>query len=695
MQSEVWRVKSRQLRMEEMQTCETEYSVCLHRLTQHATTTHTDTSSLAPALFNTLAHFTSPYLTSRCTFTGFLAYSLHLMSSQSCSGNLEMEDVDISCSLRQSKRKRDDQDVTNTSSNSNVNDPDTNNGAAKIARTDEGECDPPQVLAVETEVEKAVCDSTSSCVAPLSSSSLSSSSALVVTSQMDANNSDAEGVFNDLFGGTRRNDGSSIRVVLTGHVTDADWCKALKVESLDLYNNPKPITVSHSADGSNSLYIPLTLQDKISKISTTSRDGRTVDMPNLSCLPNLTVLKLCGGLLLPRHSEVQMPNEFESQGRADNSAFVQSKHITVPIGQMNRALIIQGYAPQSVPHQSVEAAQVSEAQRTMLFTAVGKTVFPQLHDLELTMYQHYGWHTGIQSLGTMSHIDGTLTLFIRDVGNWIGHREVEIMQRYWRFPRVKKLSLRFWSDVYGPRSSSSINHPSLLGYLWGDIGRLLQGMFGHVDQVWSELQTIQLDLLSETEASSVSLADVMMHHFQYDAWYQALRRSPNLRTVTTLNSPKVANPFAYAMAVQKVGTMQAPCLPQVSFSSPMRLLGVAQLLHEPEGQVQGQAPHLPSLVKTQPFSDFRHFRIVSDNGWLTVSQTALCSALISFLWLSSNRKEELHLSVDVQSMKLDMAKLIVRRLKQVDIKQSIIISIHGTSSNEMNQVWTQLGKLDN
>ena len=345
-------------------------------------------------------------------------------------------------------------------------------------------------------------------------------------------------------------------VSLSGKVKDDDWKKAIYLFTLEKKNRfsfSKKIedsewesinlselasnirlSVSHSVTGmsSNELYVPPQLADRIIEIRASSQDGRTVHILGADRFPNLKSLHLDDGLILPRYNDVDIPIEFEERA---HSSYIMNKHKEIK-NNIGNIVFISAFANRSADQNGdkmIEALKDTEKTTTLIpYKDIGRLVYPVLHDLDMTMYQHYGWCAGSQTLGTLSHLDGELSLFIRDVGDWIDQRCIEVMHKFIRFPNVKVLRLRYWDQCYGPhRQNLRDVSENRVAMTWADIRRILKGFFGHVDQMWNELERIEFDVASECSHSRVPLKFVLKYYFPKDEWMNVIRHSPKLNAI--------------------------------------------------------------------------------------------------------------------------------------------------------------------
>ena len=354
-------------------------------------------------------------------------------------------------------------------------------------------------------------------------------------------------------------------ISLSGQIDDNVWKTKLGVEDLSTVDNHVQINILHTVDGmsNNDVYIPSQISDRVIKISTQSGDGRTVRIQGSDSFPNVETLDLGDGLVLPRYNHVDIPAEFEENPFA---AFIMNKHKDIK-KEIGAVVFVSAFANRSNDQSGDTMIKMlsepsSEAATEMIpYRDIGRIVYPSLHNLSMTMYQHYGLQAGIQSLGTMSHLDGELSLFIRDVGDWISGQTMKIMQQFLRFPKVKVLRLCLWERVYGPhRQGYEPVSEDFVATVFGDISVILNGLFGHKDQKWTCLERIELDLLSECANSSVPLKPLLKHYFPKEEWFQVIKQSPNLKSIGHWNKTRLSyvknrarlsiDPFIYSLEIE-------------------------------------------------------------------------------------------------------------------------------------------------
>jgi hypothetical protein len=318
---------------------------------------------------------------------------------------------------------------------------------------------------------------------------------------------------------------------------DQVWKRALQLDDWSQVPKNVQFEVVYTPESSHSVVIPQELAEQIVKLTCFS-DRRTMHIEGASRLPNLTSLILTDALVLPRFPEVVIPVEFCAQNNRCYASYITNNQDSEK-GQVE-------------PLIGEAKDEDAETNQLLPYKDVGRLMYPVLHDLEMGMYQLYGLHAGIQSLGTMSHLDGTLSLFVRDVGSWL-HSSVDTMHQFLRFPNVKVLRLRYWQkcrNPYGQVASAENVSEESVAYTWNDIRLLLHGLFGNYEQRWSSLERIELDLLSEVGTSgcsgssnsgdsnnpsvqdgAVPLKYVLLHYFPRHEWSTVIDRSPKLNSI--------------------------------------------------------------------------------------------------------------------------------------------------------------------
>lgn len=279
-------------------------------------------------------------------------------------------------------------------------------------------------------------------------------------------------------------------------------------------------------NGTHELYIPERFQHQILSITTHDPDdGRTIDIKGGTRYPNLYSLHIDGGLVLPRHEEVLVPSVFSQLysaykpvGEKSSSDYtakeLQSVLLEFFYFSMPSAIqrLIVEYTPTLIPYQDI-----------------GRLTYPNIKNLYMHMYQNLGWHTGIQTLGTMSHLDGELSLWIHDNQNLFWSQEVALMQQFCRFPHVKLLRIRVWIHTSGSHATSGDRLEDIQS-IWQFMKRLFQGLFGHYDQMWHELKRIEFDICSEWHSASLPMKQLWTF-FPFDEWLLVLKRSPQLSNI--------------------------------------------------------------------------------------------------------------------------------------------------------------------
>ncbi len=155
-----------------------------------------------------------------------------------------------------------------------------------------------------------------------------------------------------------------------------------------------------------------------------------------------------------------------------------------------------------------------------LFHNYGLKVFPKLKHLKMHLYQHYGYQTGVETLAYLPHLE-ELDLIVRDVNSGWLKSSIAIMQKTLRFPNLKILRL-----IYHPycRKLEEKTHLTNTGS-WLSVECILMGMFGNSEQMYPNLESIQLDVM---QSCGLSTTQVMLRQFPYDTWKTVLSRcNPN------------------------------------------------------------------------------------------------------------------------------------------------------------------------